>query len=260
MPVPAPCSFRSTEECALHFWLRLHRLRHLHLRQEQGTFDPPLFRGNAKPPDFLLQLKTTGVLGLEAKCLRTRESGTRYAFPTQEIDESSGFERASGIPVWYAIPTPEGEDNSWSWIRLQKVIDEGVAEDGERMVPLDSFVRIAAEADLRKLGRYIIPRSPKPANAGPKDLASVFEGAAPVPRSLVVDDASTFTLDPDSIGFDAETQTLKVRLHHGGVREYLHVPESVFVRMMASDSRIDFFTTQIHRKYRMREHWRHAQV
>jgi hypothetical protein len=229
------------------------------LRQDHVTFDPPLFRGNAKPPDFLLQLKTTGVLGVEAKSRRTWERGDRYGFPTEEIVESSGFERASGIPVWYAIPTPGDKDNSWSWIRLQKVIDEGVVEGGERIVPLDNFVRIAAEADLKNIGRCN-PGNPAEAESGPKEFVSIFEGARPVSRSPAVDASKASPLDSSSITYDAANQTLKVRFRHGGVHEYLHVPESVFGRLMAAESRNDFFATQIKARYRFREQWRHAQV
>jgi hypothetical protein len=254
MSEPALCSFLSTEECALHFWLRVQRVRHLHLRQEHETFDPPLFRGNVKHPDFLLQLKSAGVLGVDAKSGRDR-----CAFPTEEIVESSGFERVSGIPVWYAIPAPGDKDNSWSWIRLQKVIDEGVVEGGERIVPLDHFVRITAEADLKNIGRYN-PRSPTEAESGPEEFVSIFEGAKPVPRSPVVDASKASPLDSSSISYDPASQTLKVRVSHGGVHEYLHVPESVFGGLMAAESRNDFFATRIKARYRFREQWRHAQV
>jgi len=158
MPEPASCSFRSTEECSLHLWLRIHRLRHLHLRQEHRDFDPPLFKGDATPPGFLLHLPAAGVVGVDAKSCQKTDGGDRCALTPEEIAESSSFEWSSGIPVWYAFLPPGTEDNSWYWVRLQKLVDEG-AEAGEapRLVPRNQLVRIETKMDLGKLYRLPVP-------------------------------------------------------------------------------------------------------
>lgn len=65
--------------------------------------------------------------------------------------------------------------------------------------------------------------------------------------------------DPVSVSYDAETQTLKVKLQNGGVHEYRRVPETVFGRMMVADSWNEFFTSEIVGRYRFREQWRYAQ-
>lgn len=40
----------------------------------------------------------------------------------------------------------------------------------------------------------------------------------------------------DSIGFDPDTSTLRVRFHNGGVYEYDGVPEETFSEFMAASS------------------------
>ena len=156
MPASASCSFRSLEECALHFWLRRHRLRHLHLRQEHKNFDPPPFRGKLKPPDFLLHLKPSGVVAVEAKTSQTRDSGDCYVLPIKEIGDSWSFERVSGILVWYAILSGGGERTTWSWIKLQDVVTEGIEVGCESMVvPMKHFVQVETETDLERLFQHI---------------------------------------------------------------------------------------------------------
>lgn len=175
MPRSAPCSFRSTEECALHFWFRTQKVRHLHLRQEHQAFEPPLFRGNAKSPDFLLQLRPVGVVGVEAMSSQTKGSDDRCALPTREIVESSRFERATGIPVWYAVPSPDGERSAWSWISLRQVVAEVLEMEGEStLVSMNHFLRIATGSDLGKLHRTLF-QNLKPTETVTEDLAAALD-------------------------------------------------------------------------------------
>jgi len=161
MPESASCSFQSTEECAFHLWLRTHRLRHIHLRQEHRTFDPPLFRGNTTPPGFLVHLPSAGVVGVDAKPFLPTGSGTCRELSAEEIAESSNFELSSGIPVWYAFLPSGSEDNSWYWVRLQKVIDDDAEAKGTpKPVSRGHFVRVESERDLDKLYRLPVPTHP----------------------------------------------------------------------------------------------------
>jgi hypothetical protein len=52
-----------------------------------------------------------------------------------------------------------------------------------------------------------------------------------------------------SIGYDSENQILEVEFKHGGIYQYLEVPENVFEKLMNADSHGVYFSANIRNEY-----------
>jgi hypothetical protein len=47
-----------------------------------------------------------------------------------------------------------------------------------------------------------------------------------------------------SVGYDAESQTLEIEFHNGGVYQYAGVPEEVYEGLLSADSQGKYFSRQ----------------
>lgn len=48
-----------------------------------------------------------------------------------------------------------------------------------------------------------------------------------------------------SVGYDAETRTLEIEFHDGGVYQYSNVPESIYNGLMSAGSKGSYFDSHI---------------
>ncbi len=54
----------------------------------------------------------------------------------------------------------------------------------------------------------------------------------------------------ESAGYDAKARALEVAFHSGAIYRYLEVPEEIFRRLLAAESKGRFFSTAIRDKFR----------
>lgn len=52
-----------------------------------------------------------------------------------------------------------------------------------------------------------------------------------------------------SVGYEAESQTLEVEFHHGGIYRYANVPENVYQGLMQAGSIGSYFNRNIRDQY-----------
>lgn len=46
-----------------------------------------------------------------------------------------------------------------------------------------------------------------------------------------------FSSNLDSVGYDPQTQTLRIRFHSGGLYDYHNVPQSIYEQLMTANSK-----------------------
>ncbi len=56
-----------------------------------------------------------------------------------------------------------------------------------------------------------------------------------------------------SVGYDPQTQTLEIEFQHGGVYQYLGVPESIYNSLMSAPSLGSYFYHEIRDVYTFRQ-------
>ena len=54
----------------------------------------------------------------------------------------------------------------------------------------------------------------------------------------------------ESAGYDAKTRVLEIAFHSGAIYRYLEVPEEIFRRLLAAESKGRFFSAAIRDKFR----------
>jgi hypothetical protein len=52
-----------------------------------------------------------------------------------------------------------------------------------------------------------------------------------------------------SVGYDAESQTLEIEFHHGGVYQYAGVPEGEYEGLISAESQGKYFHANIKNRY-----------
>lgn len=53
----------------------------------------------------------------------------------------------------------------------------------------------------------------------------------------------------ESVGYDATTRTLEIEFHHGGIYQYVNVPESVYRALLGAASAGSYFHENIRDVY-----------
>lgn len=56
-----------------------------------------------------------------------------------------------------------------------------------------------------------------------------------------------------SIGYDAESETLEIQFHNGGIYRYYGVPQAVYTGLMASSSHGSYLAQNIKNRYQYKK-------
>lgn len=118
-------------KAALTEWLKPIGMCYPCANQSSETFDN-LFKEDPKLPDFLVLIRSVGMIAVYAKNRPLFEG--EYLFETDsELQDATKFERVFQIPVWYAyLGEQAGSPQAWYWIKADKVAEAGRATSGPK--------------------------------------------------------------------------------------------------------------------------------
>lgn len=129
-PLPKTTRQEAGKE-ALIGWLKPVGMCYPCANQPSETFDNR-FKEDSKLPDFLVLIKSLGMIAVYAKNRPLFEG--EYLFETDsELQDAIKFERVFQIPVWYAyLGEQAGHPQAWYWIKADKVAEAGRATSGPK--------------------------------------------------------------------------------------------------------------------------------
>jgi len=138
-------------------WLDNHNISYLYINQEPETF-ASVFKDNLKRPDFLILIPSLGLIMVDVKYKNINQKYGDFAIDAKDIKRYSKLQRTFNLPIWFAISSEDVAFNTWFWIPLPKVLEEGIPRfqsSKSRMdyyaVPIRHFTQIAFKDSLHRI-------------------------------------------------------------------------------------------------------------
>ena len=149
------------EELEIHFrnWLDKNNIPYWYIQQDISTFSPALKdRFLGKRPDFMILLPNFGLLLVDLKNRKINQKYGTYPIDCSDAKKYSSIQRIFNLQVWFVISNSELNYETWMWIPVSKILEEGVikqtsSKSGEEFfaVPTGNFTQVANDDSLERL-------------------------------------------------------------------------------------------------------------
>ncbi len=141
-------------------WLDKNNIPYLYIQQDQETFSSA-FKGyfGGKRPDFMILLPNLGFILVDVKYKKISETYKTFPLDSDETKKYSSLQRRFNLPIWYALSNEGVDYETWFWIPVSKVLEEGrnpKFRSGKSnmdffAIPLSQFIQIAMDDSLDRL-------------------------------------------------------------------------------------------------------------
>lgn len=138
-------------------WLDEHKLSYLYIQQDKNTF-ANAFKDNLKRPDFLILLPNLGLIMVDVKYKNVNSKYQDMAIDAYDIKRYSKLQRIFNLPIWFVLSNENVAFETWFWIPLPKVLEEGMprftsskSQMDYYAVPLKHFIQVSKKDSINRL-------------------------------------------------------------------------------------------------------------
>lgn len=145
-------------------WLDKHSIPYLYIKQDTESISSSIKRYfHGKRPDFMLLIPNLGFIFVDVKYKKLSKEYNSFPLDSKDTKQLSSVQRSFNLQIWYSISNEEYGFNTWFWIPVSKVLEEGDIRNKNRVfksgkskedffaVPINKFIQISFNDSLDRL-------------------------------------------------------------------------------------------------------------
>lgn len=140
-------------------WLDKHNIPYMYIQQDLNTF-ASVFKEHpvSKRPDFMVLIPHFGLIFVDVKYKKLNKEYKTFTLDSDEAKKYSRLQRKFNLQIWYVISNEEYDYNTWFWIPVSKILEEGIPRHVSNKsntdffaVPPTEFIQIPIDSSLDRL-------------------------------------------------------------------------------------------------------------
>ena len=121
-------------------WLNKHKIPYMYIQQDPNTFSSA-FKDypTGKRPDFMVLIPYFGLIFVDVKCKKLNQKYETFILDYDETKKYSRLQREFNLQIWYVLSNEEYGYNTWFWIPVSKILEEGTMSHKSKISDTDFF-------------------------------------------------------------------------------------------------------------------------
>ena len=142
-----------------HFkqWLDKNEIPYWYIQQDIETFSPSLRKYMTKRPDYMILMPNIGFILTDVEYKTVMEKYGKFPIDKKETEQYMNLQKHFNLQVWYVFAHSRDNYYTWSWIPVQKVIEDGEVYTSKKDnrefygVPVERTIQLTTNDNLGAL-------------------------------------------------------------------------------------------------------------